>query len=126
MAVLCLHAYLRTPGNYSGSDPGLTVVNSARKAKSQPRRSERDPGRVLGADGDARPDSAACVPAFFTIAPAVAGAFRWSGTTILIFTPDPKRPLPYATTYQVTLPQRRGRERPAARRDITFTFTTPT
>ena len=35
--------------------------------------------------------------------PAVPGTFRWSGTTILIFTPDPKRPLPYATRYQVTI-----------------------
>src|SRR4029434_9727678 len=37
------------------------------------------------------------------ITPAVAGTFRWSGTTILIFTPDPKRPLPYATAYEVTV-----------------------
>src|SRR4051794_14778368 len=44
------------------------------------------------------------LPAFFKIAPAIpGGTFRWSGTTILIFTPDPKRPLPYATTYQVTI-----------------------
>ena len=35
---------------------------------------------------------------FFHIAPKVAGTFRWSGTTILVFTPDPKRPLPRATT----------------------------
>ena len=40
---------------------------------------------------------------FVRIAPAIPGSFRWSGTTILIFTPDPKRPLPYATTYQVTV-----------------------
>lgn len=40
---------------------------------------------------------------FFSIEPAVAGTFRWSGTTILIFTPDPTRPLPYATRYTVTV-----------------------
>ena len=40
---------------------------------------------------------------FVRIAPAIQGTFRWSGTTILIFTPDPKRPLPFATTYQVTV-----------------------
>src|SRR5688572_13417304 len=34
---------------------------------------------------------------FFRVTPAIAGSFRWSGTTILIFTPDAKRPLPYAT-----------------------------
>ena len=34
-------------------------------------------------------------PAFFTISPVVAGTYRWSGTTILIFTPAkpfPRRP----------------------------------
>ena len=31
-------------------------------------------------------------PAFFKIDPAVPGTFRWSGTTILIFTPDPETP----------------------------------
>src|SRR5512133_1499539 len=40
---------------------------------------------------------------FFKISPAVPGTFRWSGTTILIFTPDPKRPLRYATRYDVTI-----------------------
>jgi uncharacterized protein YfaS (alpha-2-macroglobulin family) len=40
---------------------------------------------------------------FFKISPSVAGTFRWSGTTILIFTPDPKKPLPNATTYQITI-----------------------
>ena len=40
---------------------------------------------------------------FFRISPAVPGTFRWSGTTILIFTPDPKQPLPFATRYQVTI-----------------------
>ena len=47
---------------------------------------------------------------FVRITPAIPGAFRWSGTTILIFTPDPKRPLPYATHYEVrwTRAQRRS------------------
>ena len=36
-----------------------------------------------------------------TITPAITGAFRWSGTTILIFTPDPAAPLPFATKYTV-------------------------
>lgn len=38
-----------------------------------------------------------------TIAPAIPGAFRWSGTTILVFTPDPAVPLPYATRYTVNV-----------------------
>src|SRR5262245_40651475 len=40
---------------------------------------------------------------FVTIRPAIAGTFRWSGTTILIFTPDPSRKLPNATQYDVTV-----------------------
>src|SRR6266581_4257490 len=40
---------------------------------------------------------------FFQITPAVKGTFRWSGTTTLIFTPDPKSPLPFATKFDVTI-----------------------
>src|SRR5438128_473441 len=40
---------------------------------------------------------------WFHIAPAVKGTFRWSGTTTLIFTPDSKTPLPFATKYDVTI-----------------------
>ncbi|MCA1648988.1 MAG: Ig-like domain-containing protein [Acidobacteria bacterium] len=64
---------------------------------------------------------------FFRVAPAVAGTFRWSGATMLIFTPDPKRPLPYATRYEVTVDTTatavRGRRLAQPYR---FSFTTPT
>jgi uncharacterized protein YfaS (alpha-2-macroglobulin family) len=40
---------------------------------------------------------------WFHIEPAIGGTFRWSGTTTLIFTPDPKTPLPFATKYDVTI-----------------------
>jgi hypothetical protein len=64
---------------------------------------------------------------FFRITPAVAGTFRWSGTTILIFTVDPKRPLPFATKYDVTIDATAtaisGRR---LARPYQFTFTTPT
>src|SRR4051794_32221770 len=40
---------------------------------------------------------------WFHVAPAVKGTFRWSGTTTLIFTSDPKAPLPFATQYDVTI-----------------------
>ena len=64
---------------------------------------------------------------FFTVTPAIPGSFRWSGTTILVFTPDAKRPLPYATKYDVTIAatatavsgRRLGRPHQ-------FSFTTPT
>ena len=66
-------------------------------------------------------------PPFIRIAPAIAGTFRWSGTTILIFTPDPRRPLPFATTYQITIDRTAvavsGR---TLARSATFRFTTPT
>ena len=34
------------------------------------------------------------LPPYVHISPALPGTFRWSGTTILVFTADPKRPLP--------------------------------
>jgi len=40
---------------------------------------------------------------WFHIEPAISGTFRWSGTTTLIFTPDSKTPLPFATKYDVTI-----------------------
>ena len=66
-------------------------------------------------------------PAWIQIAPAIKGAYRWSGTTILIFTPDPSSPLPNATTYTVTIDATAtavsGRALGTVQR---FTFTTPT
>ncbi len=62
-----------------------------------------------------------------TISPRIAGAFRWSGTTILIFTPDPSAPVPFATKYTVTVDA--NATSAAGRRLGTpyrFEFTTPT
>ncbi len=64
---------------------------------------------------------------FVRIEPAIRGTFRWSGTTILIFTPDPTAPLPYATPFTVTIDRT---ARAASGRTLsapyTFAFTTPT
>ncbi|RPI53772.1 MAG: hypothetical protein EHM55_12820 [Acidobacteria bacterium] len=65
---------------------------------------------------------------FVAISPAISGGtFRWSGTTILIYTPDPKRKLPFATRYGVTVDTSAtatsGRRLAAP---YTFAFTTPT
>ena len=64
---------------------------------------------------------------FVTIRPAVPGTFRWSGSTILIFTPDPRRPLPFATRFEVTVETTAiavsGRR---LAKPYTFEFTTPT
>jgi uncharacterized protein YfaS (alpha-2-macroglobulin family) len=64
---------------------------------------------------------------FFSVTPAIPGSFRWSGTTILVFTPDAKRPLPYATRYEVTIAA--GATAVSGRRlgrPHQFSFTTPT
>jgi uncharacterized protein YfaS (alpha-2-macroglobulin family) len=64
-------------------------------------------------------------PSFFRITPAVAGTFRWSGATVLIFTPAKR--LPLATKYDVTIAAGAtalsGRALAAPFR---FSFTTPT
>lgn len=61
---------------------------------------------------------------FFEITPAVAGSFRWAGTTTLIFTPD--APLPYATRYDVRITtQAVSATGNALAAPHTFSFTTP-
>lgn len=64
---------------------------------------------------------------FFTIRPAAPGTFRWAGPTILVFTPDPRTPLPPATRYDVTIAA--GAAAVSGRtlgRAYAFAFTTPT
>ena len=64
---------------------------------------------------------------FFRVTPAIPGAFRWSGTTILIFTPDAKRPLPFATKYDVTIDTTaRAISGRRLAKPYAFSFTTPT
>ena len=64
---------------------------------------------------------------FFKVTPAVPGTFRWSGTTILIFTPAKDARLPHATRYEVTIDSSAtaisGRK---LAQPYTFRFTTPT
>ncbi|MEA2570840.1 MAG: alpha-2-macroglobulin [Acidobacteriota bacterium] len=64
---------------------------------------------------------------FFHIAPEVKGTFRWAGTTTLIFTPDPKSPLPFATKFDVTIDDTAtavsGKK---LDKRYSFSFTTPT
>lgn len=64
-------------------------------------------------------------PPWVTITPAASGTWRWSGTTILIFTPNPT--LPFATRYTVTIAANAASDagRPLGT-PYTFTFTTPT
>jgi alpha-2-macroglobulin len=66
-------------------------------------------------------------PPYVRIVPALAGTFRWSGTTVLIFTPQAKPALPFATSYEVTIDATAaavsGR---TLGEPFTFSFTTPT
>ena len=66
-------------------------------------------------------------PPWIRITPAIKGTYRWSGTTILILTPDPATPLPHATQYRVAIDTSAasvaGRRLQAVHE---FTFTTPT
>ncbi|HJR50019.1 MAG TPA: Ig-like domain-containing protein, partial [Gemmatimonadales bacterium] len=64
---------------------------------------------------------------FFSISPAVPGRLRWAGTSTLVFTPDEKPGLPYATRFRVTVDTTAtsvGGRRLAE--PYTFSFTTPT
>jgi uncharacterized protein YfaS (alpha-2-macroglobulin family) len=108
--------------------PALTVVQSGPTNEIQNLREANEirivfsePMVVLGRIPD--PVTAP----FVTIRPAMTGTFRWSGTTILIFTPDPARKLPNATQYEVTVDTSAvaisGRRLAAPYR---FSFTTPT
>ena len=64
---------------------------------------------------------------FVNIRPAIQGTFRWSGTTSLIFMPDSKQPLPFATTYTVTVDATAAAvSTRRLARPVTFRFTTPT
>src|SRR6266540_1398351 len=62
---------------------------------------------------------------WFHIAPAVKGTFRWSGTTTLIFTPEPK--LPFATKFDVTIDAAaKSVSGKTLGKSYSFSFTTPT
>ncbi|MFA6958175.1 MAG: MG2 domain-containing protein [Thermoanaerobaculia bacterium] len=64
---------------------------------------------------------------FVKIKPAIKGTWRWSGTTILIFTPDPDKPLPYATKYDVTVDATaKATSGNSLASPYSFSFTTPT
>jgi len=66
-------------------------------------------------------------PPWFHVSPAIKGGFRWSGTTTLIFTPDPKTPLPYATKYDVTIDaSAKAISGHTLGKPYTFSFITPT
>src|SRR5687768_11708919 len=66
-------------------------------------------------------------PSWIRISPAIPGSFRWSGTTILLFTPSASTPVPRATRYTVSVD---GAATAVSGRQLgapyEFSFTTPT
>jgi len=128
LAVLCLRVSAADARQLRTSDPGLTVVSTAPEGEVASL-AEAKEIRVVFSEPMVNLGRipAEVNPPFFKISPAVPGTFRWSGTTVLIFTPEPTRPLSYATTYQVTIaagtPAASGRK---LARAVTFSFTTPT
>ncbi|HVT47002.1 MAG TPA: MG2 domain-containing protein [Vicinamibacterales bacterium] len=108
--------------------PALTVVNAAPQGEAN-ERSDANEIRVIFSEPMVAlgriPDHP--TPAWIHITPAVTGTYRWSGTTMLIFTPDPSTPLPASTTYTVTVDasatSASGR---ALAAPYVFRFTTPT
>src|SRR5690349_23955654 len=64
---------------------------------------------------------------FFSVRPTIKGTFRWAGPTILVFTPDPRTPLPFATRYDVTVESTAtAASGHRLEHAYTFSFTTPT
>ncbi len=122
----CVWAVLCVSATTLSAQPALTVVSMqpSGEVASSPQANEirivfSEPMVTLGKIPD--PVRAP----FVRITPAVSGSFRWSGTTILIFTPE--RPLPFSTRYEVTVDTTAtavsGRK---LDRTVTFDFTTPT
>ena len=66
-------------------------------------------------------------PGWIHITPAIPGSYRWSGTTMLIFTPDPATPVPASTAYNVTIDARTSSDAGhSLGTPYEFSFTTPT
>ncbi|MEW6364958.1 MAG: MG2 domain-containing protein [Acidobacteriota bacterium] len=64
---------------------------------------------------------------YFKVTPFIKGAFRWSGTSQLIFTPDHQTPLPYCTKYTVTVDtSAESIDGSRLAKPYEFSFTTPT
>ena len=112
----------------SAQVPRLSVLNASPNGEvaaiadaNELRITFSEPMIALGA-----PPAPASV-SWFSITPAAKGAFYWSGTRTLIFTPEPSARLAHATRFTVRIDVSAravsGRTLPAP---FEFTFTTPT
>ena len=127
VAVLALALAIHTAWP-SAQAPRLSVLNASPNGEvgaladaSEIRVTFSEPMIALGA-----PPAPASVP-WFSIAPAAKGAFYWSGTRTLIFTPDPSARLPYATRFAVRVDtSARAVSGRTLAAPFEFSFTTPT
>ena len=128
-ALLVLYSILSSGAVYAQTTPPVLRVVSAGPEGEIGALSEANEIRVVFSEPMVTlgriPDRVTA--GFFKVTPAMPGTFRWSGTTILIFTPDATRPLPYATKYDVIIDTTAvaisGRRLGQPYR---FSFTTPT
>ena len=97
--LLVSRAFAQSALDVVTAQPTGEIANLAQAAEIRVRFSEPmvPLGRIGGDAGD--PVTAP----FFSVRPAIAGTFRWAGPTILVLTPDPQRPLPTATRFDVTI-----------------------
>ncbi|MFZ2491178.1 MAG: MG2 domain-containing protein, partial [Thermoanaerobaculia bacterium] len=124
MAALCLVGFVSA----ANAAPTLRIVSAGPNGEIATRAEASEIRVVFSEPMVALGKIPATVAApFFRIEPAVKGTFRWSGTTTLIFTPDPKNPLPFATAFAVTIDQSAtSLAGNTLERSHRFTFTTPT
>ena len=127
--VVCLLSLSALPVAAQTAPPRALTVVSANPTGEVQNRAEANEIRIAFSEPMVSLGKIPAVvrPPYVRIVPAVPGSFRWSGTTILIFTPDAKQPLPFATRFEVTIDPAAtavsGRKLAAP---YTFTFTTPT
>ena len=126
LCVFCLPSAAGVPSVATAQSAALTIVSSGPQGELKNREDANEIRIVFSEPMVAvgRIPDKVTAP-FVKISPAIAGTFRWSGSTILIFTPQ--QPLPFATSYQVTVDTSAtavsGRK---LAKQVTFRFTTPT
>ena len=99
LCVFCLPSAAGVPSAATAQSAALTILSSGPQGELKNRENTNEIRIVFSEPMVAvgRIPDKVTAP-FVKISPAIAGTFRWSGSTILIFTPQ--QPLPFATSYQ--------------------------
>ena len=126
---VCLSALDGSPAAAQTAPPRALTVVSANPTSEVQNLAEANEIRIVFSEPMVTLGKIPAVvrPPFVRITPAIPGSFRWSGTTILIFTPEAKQPLPFATRFEVTIdPTATAVSGRTLVKPYTFRFTTPT